>query len=49
MGHVSTRFHRMLHVARPQVELDRARILVRIGQLILTRMPAPLAAVLEHP
>jgi hypothetical protein len=29
----------MLNVPMPQVELDRARILVRIGQLIPTRMP----------
>src|SRR5262249_1348178 len=32
-------FHRVLNVPMPQVELDRARILVRIGQLIPTRMP----------
>ena len=32
-------FHRVLNVPMPQVELDGARILVRIGQLIPTRMP----------
>jgi len=32
-------FHRVLNVPMPEVELDRARILVRIGQLIPTRMP----------
>jgi hypothetical protein len=31
--------HRVLNVPMPQVELDGARILVRIGQLIPTRMP----------
>ena len=32
-------FHRVLNVPMPQVELDRARILVHLGQLIPTRMP----------
>src|SRR4051812_7594807 len=32
-------FHGMLNVPMPQIELDRARILFRIGQLIPTPMP----------
>jgi hypothetical protein len=32
-------FHRVLNVPMSQVELDRARILVRIGQLIPTPVP----------